>query len=162
MSHCLAEGKDTLLTCKNCGKEYTLTEEGFMKALSGETEFPHVPDWYAWQRECARRELQDGDYRLQCEMEIYALIDTKCLYRIGDGMLTHTCEGFTLTGCDGTLHYTQAPDFTYSLNADFYWYQIGDVISIGTSRMLYYCIPKTGDIPVAKARIATEELYKMT
>ena len=36
-----------------------------------------------------------------------------------------------------------------------------DVISIGTSKMLYYCIPKARDLPVAKARIATEELYKM-
>ena len=164
--HCMAEGqtegKGITLTCKGCGKAYTLTEEGFMKAEDGETEFPHIPDWYAWQRECVRQELQGGKYGFRRAVDIYALIDTKCLYKVGDGVLTHNKEGFELTGCDGQLQYTQAPDFSYCLNADFYGYELGDVISIGTSKMLYYCIPKARDLPVAKARIATEELYKMS
>ena len=164
--HCMeegqTEGKGITLTCKSCGKAYTLTEEGFMKAEDGETEFPHIPDWYAWQRECVRQELQGGKYGFRRAVDIYALIDTKCLYKVGNGVLTHNKEGFELTGCDGQLQYTQASDFSYCLNADFYWYELGDVISIGTSKMLYYCIPKARDLPVAKARIATEELYKMS
>ena len=53
----------------------------------------------------------------------------------------------------------QAP---YSLYSDFYWYEIGDVICIGDARAQYYCFPQNcGDI-VAKTRLATEELYKLT
>ena len=40
----------------------------------------------------------------------------------------------------------------------------GDVIGIGNRDCLYYCFPKPTDgkiPPVAKARLATEELYKM-
>ena len=48
--HCLSEGtmvgKGTLLTCKVCHKTYELTEKGFMSALTGVTEFKHIPDWY--------------------------------------------------------------------------------------------------------------------
>jgi hypothetical protein len=46
------------------------------------------------------------------------------------------------------------------LYADYYWYEIGDMICIGNNDVLYYCFPKGAD-PVAKARLATEELYKL-
>ena len=49
----------------------------------------------------------------------------------------------------------------YSLYSDYYWYEIGDVICIGDHDALYYCFPKDKDVAVAKARLATEELYKM-
>ncbi len=163
--NCLAEGetvgKGTTLTCKNCGKVYQLTEDGFMKAESGETEFPHIPDWYAWQRACVKDEILKGEYKIEREVDIYMMIDTKCIYKVGDGVLTHTKDGFSLKGCDGQLDYTQAPELSYSLYSDFYWYEIGDVISIGTPKVLYYCIPKSKEDIVAKARIAAEEIYKL-
>ena len=62
---------------------------------------------------------------------------------------------------EGGLDYTQEPKVSYSLYADYYWYEIADVICIGNSKALYYCLPKEkGDI-VAKTRLATEELYKL-
>ncbi len=155
------EGKGVKLTCKNCGKVYILTEDGFMKAESGETEFPHIPDWYAWQRQCVKQEILSGEYKICENVDIYMMIDTKCVYKVGDGVLTHTRDGFSLAGCDGQLNYTQAPELSYSLYSDFYWYEIGDVISIGTPKVLYYCIPKTEKDIVAKARIAAEEIYKI-
>lgn len=154
-------GKGVTLTCKNCGKVYTLNEDGFMQAKSGVTEFPHIPDWYAWQRQCVREEIESGEYKLEEAADIYMMIDTKCVYKVGDGVLTHTKDGFTLVGCDGQLNYTQAAELSYSLYSDFYWYEIGDVISIGTPKVLYYCIAKSNKDIVAKARIATEEIYKI-
>ena len=163
--NCLSEGetvgKGITLTCKSCGKTYILTEDGFIKAQNGETEFSHIPDWYAWQRECVKKEILNGEYRLQEEVDIYMLIDTKCVYKVGDGLLTHTKEGFELVGCGGELQFSHPSVASYSLYSDFYWYEIGDVISIGNSKVFYYCIPKTEKDIVAKARIATEEIYKL-
>ena len=162
---CLAEGrmigKGTKITCGACGKEYELTEDGFMSASEGETEFPHIPDWFAWERECVRKELEDGTYALDIPVDIAVLADTKNLYTVGEGRLTHGTEGFRLTGCDGKIDYEQKPLSSYSLNSDYYWYEIGDVISIGTNKMLYYCFPKTEGDFVSKTRLATEELYKI-
>ncbi len=163
--NCLTEGETVgegiTLTCKSCGKVYALTEDGFMRAENGETEFPHIPDWYAWQRECVKSEILLGEYKIEREVDIYMMIDTKCVYKVGDGVLTHTKDGFSLIGCDRQLEYTQAPELSYSLYSDFYWYEIGDVISIGTPKVLYYCIPKSKKDTVAKARIAAEEIYKL-
>jgi len=163
-AHCGVEGKMTgkgiKLSCAACEKSYTLTELGELAADDGNTEFSHVPDWYDWQRNEVKREILSDEYCLDIPVEIGMLIDHKALYNVGDGRLTHTPEGFTLTGCDGKLEYTQKARSSYTLNADFYWYEIGDVISIGDQNALYYCFPKE-NIPVAKVRLATEELYKL-
>ncbi len=163
--HCETEGKmkgeGITLTCHACERSWVLDEYGYLVATEGETKFSHVPDWYAWERECVRKELLDGTYLTSLDVDIYMLADTKCLYRVGEGHLAHSRAGFHLTGCDGKLDYTQDPILSYTLNADFNWYEIGDVISIGTNRALYYCFPKNAGDFAAKARLATEELYKI-
>jgi hypothetical protein len=37
---------------------------------------------------------------------------------------------------------------------------MGDVIGIGNTEFSYFCFPKT-EVSVTKARLATEELYKL-
>ena len=107
------------------------------------------------------KEIEDGEYLLDVPVDIYMLVDRKALYKVGDGNLKHDTSGFTLTGCDGKLNYTQKPSATYTLNADYYWYEIGDTICIGDIRTSYYCFPKCESDVVAKTRLATEELYKI-
>ncbi len=154
-------GEGTTISCRSCNKQYLLDEYGELHATEGVTEFSHVPDWFAWQRAEVRRELENGEYRLDSAVDIYMLVDTKALFRVGEGRLTHDTNGFSLVGCDGALKYSQRPTASYSLNADFYWYELGDVICIGNQKELYYCFPKEKDAVVAKARLATEELYKI-
>ena len=160
----MAEGKMTSesihLACNNCGTTYELTEYGKLRALNADTAYESVSDWYQWERECVKREIEDGSYKLETGVDIRMLVDTRCVYRVGEGTLTHDSSGFHLTGCDGKLDYTQKPIASYCLCSDFFWYEIGDVISIGNSKALYYCFPKDKSVPVAKARLATEELYK--
>ncbi len=163
--HCKTEGKmlgkGTRLICQACGKGYELTEDGYLKALDGETAFTHVPDWYRWERECVRKEIEDGVYSLQIPVKICMMKDTKAIYEVGTGELTHTRDGFRLTGCDGALDYRQKPAASYSLYSDYYWYEIGDMICIGKPDLLYYCFPIGGGDVVAKTRMAAEELFKM-
>jgi hypothetical protein len=88
------------------------------------------------------------------------MVDTKSIYHVGGGHLTHDHTGFRLTGSDGQLDYQQKPDASYTINADFYWYELGDIISIGDNDALFYCIPQNcGDVAI-KTRLAAEELYK--
>ncbi len=154
------EGKGVELTCHHCGKTYTMDEYGRLNAIHGETEFPHIPDWFAWQRECVKNELLNGEYELDLDVDIGIMIDFKAIYMVGEGRLIHNKDGFTLTGCDGKLEYTQSPLSSYGLYSDYYWYQINDVICIGDKKYLYYCFPKQKDV-VTKARFAAEELYKI-
>ncbi len=163
--HCMEEGKmngsGTALTCNSCGTKWGMSVYGKLKSENAETVFEHIPDWYAWQRHCVKDELESESYRLEADVDIGMMVDYKAIYKVGKGKLIHDCNGFTLTGCDGKLNYTHSPLASYGLYADYYWYEIGDVICIGNKDALYYCFPQD-NTPVAKARLAAEELYKLT
>jgi len=163
---CLKEGymygKGISVSCKHCNKTYTLEENGTLRAHEGETEHQYVSDWYAWERKQVREEIERNDYLLDIEVDIKMLVDSKSIYSVGEGRLIHNRDGFRLTGCDGKLVYEQSPKASYSLYADYFWYEIGDMICIGDSKKQYYCFPKDQDgAIVAKARLATEEMYKL-
>ena len=153
-------GKGIHLECLACHKKWELTENGFMKATEGETEYPHIPDWYEWERSCVAKEIADGLYSFCEDVDVYMIVNTKGVYKVGGGKLEHSFDGFRLTGCEGKLDYTQKSISLYTVNADFYWYKLGDVISIGNMDALYYCIPKDSSVSVTKVRLATEEIYK--
>jgi len=162
--HCNEEnqmaGKGIHLTCSSCGKRWEMDEYGQLNAIDGETEFPHIPDWYTWQKECVRKELEDGTYCLEADVDISIQVNLKGVCNIGTGRLIHDLNGFHLTGADGKLNYSQSPMFSHTLYSDYHWYEIGDMIGIGNNEFSYFCFPK-GNVSVTKARLATEELYKM-
>ncbi len=163
--HCKAEGKmvgrGISITCGECSKTWTLSELGELEAAEGEVYFSHIPDWYAWERSEVAREIAEGRYLLDTDVDIYMMVDYKGVYRVGEGHLVHNSEGFRLVGCEGELDYSQSPIASYSINADYYWYEIGDTISIGNKDHLFFCFPKGDKIIVAKAKMAAEELFKI-
>ena len=154
------EGKGIHLTCHACGKQWTMDEYGQLSADGGDTEYSHIPDWYKWQRECVRKELEDGTYSLETDVDIAVQVNLDGVCMIGGGHLTHNLEGFRLVGAEGKLDYTQSPIYSHTLYSDYYWYEIGDVIGIGDNEFSYFCFPK-GNVSVTKVRLAAEELYKM-
>ena len=56
------ESKGTVLRCAACGREWEMDELGVLHAREGETEFPHIPDWFEWERAQVRAQLEAGDY----------------------------------------------------------------------------------------------------
>ena len=164
--HCGAEGhmkgKGEHLTCHACGKVWLLRPDGQMEALEGETEISHIPDWYRWERQQVRAEIENGTYLTDTDVDIAIQVDYKAVYKVGSGHLTHDRDGFHLTGCDGKLDFTLKPQSSYSLYADYYWYEIADCICVGDNEVHHFCFPKDETVSVAKLRLATEEMYKLS
>ncbi|WP_026527040.1 lysophospholipid acyltransferase family protein [Butyrivibrio sp. VCD2006] len=182
-------GKGINLSCSFCKMVWVLTDDGsLVKQNISENEihdnnsinanpasisqahttylernydFSYISDWYRWERDSVKKEITEGKYYLDIPVDIIAVKDTKAAYRIGEGRLVHNINGFTLTGCNGELSYSQSPKHSYSLYADYFWYEIGDMISIGDMNVQYYCFPKDSGVNVAKVRLATEEIYKL-
>ena len=162
---CLAEGsmiaKGTAISCDKCGCEYELSEYGELIRSNGKARFSTVPKWYRWERDCVRDEILYNSYKLDVPVEILMMVNTDCIYDVGEGRLVHDENGFQLTGCGGRLDYSQKPTASYSLYSDYFWYEIGDMICIGNKKVLYYCFPKCEGDVVAKTRLAAEEMYKL-
>ena len=163
--HCKAEGKmvgdGTEIKCSVCGKTYYMDEYGVLSAKEGETEFSHIPDWYDWERACVREEIESGKYSVDLPVEILMTLTDYKFYRVGEGRMRHDINGFVLDGCEGKLHYEHKPLCAHTVNSDFYFYQIGDVVSFGNQEHLFYCFPKTEEDIVCKVRFAAEEIYKI-
>ncbi|MBO7303548.1 MAG: 1-acyl-sn-glycerol-3-phosphate acyltransferase, partial [Clostridia bacterium] len=94
------EGKGIYLTCHSCGKRWEMNEYGQMVAEDGETEYPHIPDWYSWQRECVRKEIENEAYLLDIDVDIAIQVNLNGVCKIGTGRLTHDNNGFHLTGAE--------------------------------------------------------------
>ena len=155
-------GKGIRVCCESCGATYELSEYGELISVGDTNEsFTHVPDWYKWEREQVRNEILDGEYKLDTPVDIWISVDTKRVYGVGSGRLIHTAEGFKLTSDDGEINYEQKPLHSHSICADFNFYERGDIIALSGTECIYYCFPKDQRIPVAKARLAAEEIYKI-
>ena len=154
-------GKGTEIKCTHCGKTYYMDEYGVLSAKEGVTEFNHVPDWFDWERSCVREEIERGEYSMDIPVDILMTLTDYKFYRVGEGRLRHGSNGFVLDGCGGELHYEHKPLCSHSVNSDFYFYQIGDMISFGNQEHLFYCFPKVEGDVVCKARLAAEEIYKI-
>lgn len=161
--HCRAEGKmessGATLRCTACGKEFYLDEYGVLHAQEGKAPFSHIPDWYAWESACAKEEVESGSYYQESDTAIMMSVDFKAIYDIGKGKLVHDENGFHLYDAAGKLLYEHAPLTSHSVCADFYWYEKGDVIGIGTKDTTYYCLLNDA-FKVAKMRHGAEELYQ--
>ena len=86
-----------------------------------------------------------------------------CCVTVNHSCGTNTCFVGEDTTCKAVTHCDKhGTNCTacYTLNSDFFWYGIGDVIGIGGKERLYYCFPQEKDV-VSKARLAAEELYKL-
>ena len=154
-------GKGTTITCGHCGKTWELKPDGQVAAADGQTQIAHIPDWYRWEREQVAAEILDGSYKLDIDVDIAMQVDYKAVYRVGQGHLSHDVSGFHLTGCGGKLDYSQPPQASYSLYADYYWYEMADCVCIGDTEVHYFIFPKDASVPVAKIRLAAEEMFRL-
>ena len=153
-------GKGITVKCNSCGATHELSEYGELIPINTKNTFPFVSDWYKWEREEVRKEIEAGTYSLDTDVDIWISLDTKKLYDVGEGHLVHNEKGFILTGSDGQISYEHKPLASHSICADFNFYEVGDVIALANPECIYYCFPKDQKIPVAKVRLAAEEIYK--
>jgi hypothetical protein len=145
--------------CEECGKRWELTSIGELKAEKGETEFSHIPDWYEWEREMVRREIEAGTYFFSARCHVDSLPNAKGYIRLGEGTITHDMSGFHLKG-DGGFNMEKSVPSLYSCHIEYeYLGKYGDCIDLNTLEDTYYIYPHGNNFSVTKIALATEELY---
>ena len=153
------------LFCTECGKRWYLNEDGSLKALEGETEFSHIPDWFEWERAEVRAQIERGEYTFEDDVEVYSLPRCYKYEPLGFGKLTHDPEqGFVLTGHYRGRDYRiqRTPLQTNSLHVEYDFLRIKpfDLVDISTENDSFYCYTTKKDV-ITKLAFATEEIYKI-
>lgn len=166
--HCMTESKmdskGSEIFCRECGKRWELGEDGVLRATEGETEFPHVPDWFAWEREQVRGQIERGEYRFEDEVDVYSMPRTWRFEKLGHAKLTHTIdEGFVLEGHyrgeDYRIQRLPIQSNSLHIEYDYCYIKPYDCFDISTEDDSFYCYPLTRENVVTKLAFATEELY---
>jgi DNA-directed RNA polymerase subunit RPC12/RpoP len=166
--HCKSESqmdsKGAEIFCKSCGKRWTLLENGSLNANEGETEFEHVPDWFAWEREQVKLEIERGEYRFEDDVDVFSQPRCWKFEHLGDGHVVHDPEtGFTLVGHYNGEEYriNREPIQNNSLHIEYDWCYVKaeDCFDISTENDSFFCYPKKQNV-VTKLAFATEILYE--
>lgn len=149
--------------CESCGKEWTMSELGDLKASEGKTEFSHIPDWYEFERDQVRKQIEEGTYEFTSEVVVDSLPNAKGYISLGTARLTHNLEGFCLEGefSGNKFVLKKEPLSMYSCHIEYEYFKKGDCIDLSTLDDTYYIYPKGTDFSVTKIALATEELYKI-
>ena len=167
--HCMTESKmatkGTSLWCEECGKRWTLNENGTLSAEDGETEFTHVPDWFEWERAQVRRQIEEGTYHFEDVVDVHSMPGCWKFEPLGTATLTHGIEnGFVLTGHYNGQDYKiqRLPLQTNSLHVEYDFPHIKpyDCVDISTENDSFYCFPTKENV-VTKLSLATEEIFKI-
>ena len=164
--HCGTEyrmdSKGTQLFCKSCGHTWEYSELGELHAVEGETYFSHIPDWYEWERDEVRKEVEAGTYHFESEVHT-SMMPKDRFVDIGKGYLVHDMNGFKLTGeFEGEKYEIVLPsNQTYGVHIKYeYLGKFGDCVDLNTLDNTYYVYPHGEDFAVTKFSLATEEIYK--
>ena len=176
-----AEGLHRILyKCPACGKEFMMNTEGVklwcgscgatwemdtlsrLHGVNTEAGFSHVPDWYNWEREEVRKEVQAGTYHFEDDVRVEDYYSTKVGFvNAGEAHFVHDENGFTFTGTvDGQpFHLNKPVSSMYSVHIEYDFLDRGDAFDIATSNTSYFMFLKTAQNYLTKLHFAQEELY---
>lgn len=155
--------KGTHIWCSHCGSSWEMNVYGELKRENGEDIFTHVPDWYNWERDNVRRQVENGSYRFEDTARLEKIINTSKGFReIGTVKLVHDENGFTLTGnfSDGqTFEFNRSVASMRSVHIEYDFKGRGDAIDLCTIDDTYFVFPLTAKNCLTKLHFATEELH---
>ena len=156
--------KGTEIYCTECGKRWNLNEDGTLSALDGNTEFSHVPDWFAWEREQVQKQIDSGDYSFLDDIEVYSMPGCWKFEPLGNAKLTHDIdEGFIIEGHYNGKDYRiqRKPVEINSLHVEYDFQHVKplDCIDISTENDSFYCYPTKENV-ITKLAFATEIIYQ--
>ena len=92
-----SNGRRIYCTC--CKAGWSMDEYGTLKSEQSNEEI-YIPDWYEWQRENVREQIEQGAYILDMKVHVEALPNAKNFIDSGEGHLQHEKDGFKLTFTD--------------------------------------------------------------
>ena len=165
--HCKTEfsmdSKGEELFCTACGKRWVWQEDGYIRALNGETEFDHVPDWYNWEKSEVQKQIADESYSFEDEVEVFSLPRVWRYIPLGKAKLTHDInEGFVLEGFYRNKKWRvhRLPQQMNSLHVEYDFGPLKkfDYVDISNENDSFYC-KLTNRNRLTKLAFATEEIY---
>lgn len=150
------------LWCDECGATWEMDTLSRLKGVNTEAGFSHVPDWYRWEREEVRKEVQAGKYHFEDDVKVVDYYSTKVGFvDVGEAHVVHDENGFTFKGVvNGKPFELNKPlSSMYSVHIEYDFLNKGDAFDIATEQTTYFMYLKTAENYLTKMHFAQEELH---
>ena len=142
--HCLngqsMTSKDHKLLFTSCLEKYEMDTLVVLKNTKGQTLFSHIPDWFNWQKDMVKKEIQSNTYNVNIDVVIDSLPNSTGFYIIGDGFLVHNAHGYTLTHKEFALHKPVHANF--GVHIEYEYFKKGIVFHYLLKKILFIFIQK--------------------
>lgn len=165
--HCGKEfemsSKGANFKCDACGVEYTLNENGTISCLNSEAKFTRVTEWYYWEKECVKQEVNNGTYFYEDDIRLEHLEGTGVGFvpMKGHFHLTHTIkDGITVTSDTG-FTYKRSALQNYAIHIEFNYHGRGSYIDLATNTETYFAYPLNKWKVMTKIHFANEAIYDL-
>ena len=164
--HCNEEFKMSssghILKCDNCGMEYDYQEDGSLKCLNGETKFDYPSKWYYWEKECVKKEVEEGTYFFEDDVRVEKLIGAKVGFVPMEGKyhLTHSInDGVVVKGIDNDFSFVRSSLQSYAIHIEYNYLGRGAFIDLATADDSYFVYPLNKPLEITKVHFAVECIY---
>ena len=165
------DSKEEKLFCKNCGAVFSMDEYGMLSSSKKDGEpcrnAPKtltIPEYYEWERECVKAQIQEGRYSFAQKVRVEALPNSKNFIALGKGFLVHKEEGFYLTFTEymqenpKTLFF--ASRATPSVHTEYDYRGQGQCVTLSTSTCTYFLFPLEEEFNATKIQFAAEYFFE--
>ncbi len=162
--HCKKEfemqGEGTILTCNACKKQWEMLETGELKAIQGETEFSHIPDWFKWQKQNIHEEVFSGKYNMEFDAEVFTLPNCTGFVKQPNGKFkqtsTTTSLFVNLYGEEKTINFSGTE--LESVHIEYNYKGYGDMLDFSVRDDSIWLMPLNRKDVLTKISLATEEI----
>ena len=148
------ESEKATLTCIACQKKWLLSPLNELKGEEDVTEFDKITDWYNWQREIVKKEIDQKKYAFFSRCILMYLADYKGWRHLGGGSILQSSKGFNFVGDDGRkIEFDTSSLYTLPYDFEFGFY-------LNDARFTYRVIlPKPQ--AATKVNFAVEYFYEI-
>lgn len=151
----------TTFKCDSCGATYNLNEDGTISCITGEAKFNKVSDWYYWEKECVKKEVENGSYFFEDDIRLERLegVGVGFIPQEGRYHLTHDINnGIIVTGDNG-FKYERSSLQSYAIHIEYDYKKRGGCIDLATNSETYFGYPLNKAKSLTKIHFAVELIY---
>ena len=146
--HCSTEfemsSESHFLKCNHCGATYDYLENGQLQRVDGESKFVYPSEWYKWEKECVKEEVENGTYHFEDDVRVEKLLGAKIGFvpQEGNYHLVHDIdEGITVKGIDNDFVYNRSSLQSYAIHIEYHYLDRGAFLELADMEDTYFIYP---------------------
>ena len=147
--------------CESCGATYSYNEDGTITRLDGESKFTKVSDWYYWEKECVRKEVEEGTFSFEDDVRMEHLEGTGVGFVPMEGnyhLTMNINDGIVVSGTNN-FRYERSSLQSYAIHIEYDYKNRGACIDLCTSEDTWFAYPLNRAKLITKIHFAAEVIY---